>query len=359
VRVGRGDERESVASDRRVCRSRCLSRAVRNHTHAKKERDGSAAAPPPYHPASCLTAPPYPDNCVLWECAPELSLFDSARTHGRGYMAHAVTAAAATAAAASSSAVAFLLLACLLASPAHAGQGLLPPAHPVTLGKVLDPTYKGTARFNASKALVNAWTCRQTPKCASHYCGLPYVLSNSQGACVCVCVCVWTCARSGTGGARKRGDTSPAGKQLQRGVARACQKRRKSAHVGFLRQLLRRRRDALGGHVSPLSHTHAPFPLPLFTARPARPPRPLPPPSSPSLQATSGATRPTASAAPPPWPTCGPRSWLSSGSKPTASATPGTPASSAQGVGPAPWASSSPSSRKCSSCTRRCLPSTA
>jgi hypothetical protein len=90
------------------------------------------------------------------------------------------TSAPALALAASASAALTLLL--LAAPPAHAGQGLLPPAYPVTLGKVWDPTYTGPARANASKQLVNEWTCRQTPKCASHYCGLPYVLSNSQGA---------------------------------------------------------------------------------------------------------------------------------------------------------------------------------
>ena len=75
---------------------------------------------------------------------------------------------------------ALALLAALLV-PAHAGQGTLPPAYPPTYAKVWDPLHRGPAPVNSSKALVNEWTCRQTPKCASHYCGLPYVLSNSQG----------------------------------------------------------------------------------------------------------------------------------------------------------------------------------
>jgi hypothetical protein len=72
----------------------------------------------------------------------------------------------------------------LLPLAAHAGQGTLPPAYPPTYGKVWDPLHRGPVPANSTKELVNAWTCRQTPRCASHYCGLPYVLSNSQGACV-------------------------------------------------------------------------------------------------------------------------------------------------------------------------------
>jgi hypothetical protein len=66
--------------------------------------------------------------------------------------------------------------------PARAGEGTLPPAYPPTYAHVVDPTYKGPVPVNSSKAIANEWTCRQTPGCASHYCGLPYVLSNSQGA---------------------------------------------------------------------------------------------------------------------------------------------------------------------------------